>query len=38
VAALIGIVYFKEPATMLKAASVVLIVVGVVGLRLGAAR
>ena len=38
VAALIGIVYFKEPATMLKAFSVALIVIGVIGLRLSAVR
>ena len=38
VAALIGIVYFKEPATMLKAASVALIGIGVIGLRLGSVR
>lgn len=38
VAALIGVVYFKEPATMLKAVSVALIVIGVIGLRLSAVR
>ena len=38
VATLIGILYFKEPATMLKAASVALIVIGVIGLRLGAVK
>jgi small multidrug resistance pump len=34
-AALIGVVYFKEPANALRIISVVLIVIGVVGLRLG---
>lgn len=38
VAAIIGIVYFKEPATMLKAVSVALVVIGVIGLRLSAVR
>lgn len=30
---IIGIIYFKEPATMLKAVSIVLIILGVAGLR-----
>ncbi len=36
--ATIGFVYFKEPVTLLKIASILLIVVGVVGLNLGGAR
>ncbi|MEC8776538.1 MAG: SMR family transporter, partial [Pseudomonadota bacterium] len=33
--ALIGILYFKEAATMLKIASIFLIIAGVVGLKVG---
>jgi small multidrug resistance pump len=36
--AAIGILYFREAATVLKLASILLIIVGVVGLNLGGAR
>ena len=36
--ATIGFLYFREPVTLLKIASILLIIVGVVGLNLGGAR
>ncbi|QBD78171.1 multidrug efflux SMR transporter [Ktedonosporobacter rubrisoli] len=35
--AIIGILFFKEPLTILKASSIILIILGVVGLNLGGA-
>ena len=36
--ATIGFIYFREPVTLLKIASILLIVMGVVGLNLGGAK
>jgi len=36
--AVAGIIYFKEPATMMKVGSITLIIVGVVGLHLSGAK
>jgi small multidrug resistance pump len=35
---LVGIFFFKEPATMLKLASIALIIIGVVGLHLSGSK